>query len=127
MGSERCTTAVIRQWAVGQVLGPLDPLDVQRVGEAVQSGWLAENWQKVGYALVLLRSGHRLLGHRITRIIQSAAIGEHNISPQDEEFLGQIGISFGQLQDAVIVLQIEDISHETRTVPADQIGTVITV
>lgn len=127
LGSQRCTTAAIQQWVNGEVLGPLDPRDLQRLAEAVQSQWLTENWQKVAFALTFLRSGHRLLGHRITRIIQSAAVGEYNLSQQDEEFLGNIGISFGQLQDAVFVLEVEGKSQETRTVPSHQLGTVVTV
>ena len=125
LGSKRCTTAVIGQWASGVVFGPLDPEDVRRIGEAVQSRWLCENWQRVGAALLMLRSGHRTLGHRITRIIQSAAIGDFNLSPQDEEFLNQLGITFGQLQDAVIVLKIEAVSSESRTIPSYQVGAVI--
>ena len=127
LGSQRSSAAAIQQWVDGEVLGPLDPRDLQRLAEVVQSRWLAENWQKVAFALTVLRSGHRLLGHRITRIIQSAAVGEYNLSQQDEEFLENIGISFGQLQDAVFVLEVEGKSQETRTVPSHQLGTVVTV
>ncbi len=127
LGSQRCTTAVVQQWVDGEVLGPLDPRDLQRLAEVVKSRWLAENWQKVAFALTVLRSGHRRLGHRITRIIQSAAVGEHDLSHEDEEFLGNIGISFGQLQDAVFVLEVEGKSQETRMVPSHQLGTVVTV
>lgn len=125
LGSKRCTTAVIRQWANAEVLGPLDAEDVRRIGEAVESRWLCENWQRVGAALLMLRSGHRTLGRRITRIIQSAAIGDFDLSSQDEEFLSQLGITFGQLQDAVIVLKVESVSSEGRIIPSYQVGAVI--
>jgi hypothetical protein len=73
----------------------------------------------------MLRGGHRVLGHRITRIIQGAAIGACNLSSQDEEFLNQLGISLGQLQDAVVVQRVEGVSSEGHVIPSYQVGVVI--
>ena len=125
LGSRRATSGVIRQWAAGEVLGPLDPQDIQRVGEVVGSEWLRANWQSVGAALFAVRNGHRVLGRRITQIIQRAALGEHEISTKDRDFLAQLGITMGRLQDAVTVLTVEQISAEAGMVPVDRIGRVI--
>ena len=125
LGSRRTTSGVIRQWAAGEVLGPLDPQDIRRVGEVVGSEWLRANWRLVGAALFAVRSGHRVLGRRITQIIQKAALGEHEVSARDKDFLSQLGITMGRLQDAVTVLTVEQISADAGMVPVDHIGRVI--
>lgn len=125
LGSRRATSGVIRQWAAGEVLGPLDPQDIRRVGEVVSSEWLKENWRSVGAALFAVRNGHRVLGRRITQIIQKAALGEHEVSTKDKDFLEQLGITMGRLQDAVTVLTVEQISADAGMVPVDRIGRVI--
>lgn len=107
------------------MLGPLDPQDIRRVGEAVNSEWLRANWQSVGAALFAVRNGHRILGRRITQIIQKAALGEHEISPRDRDFLAQLGVTMGRLQDAVTVLTVEQVSADAGMVPVDRIGRVI--
>jgi hypothetical protein len=127
LGSQRLTPAAIGQWARGDVLGPLDALDIRRIGQVIDSDWLLANWQRVGLELTIVRTGHRILGRRITWIIQQAAVGDYELSGQDEEFLRQIGITIGELQDAVTLLTIEDISREAKAVPVDQIGRVILV
>jgi hypothetical protein len=125
LGSRRATSGVIRQWAAGEVLGPLDPQDIRRVGEVVGSEWLKENWRSVGAALFAVRNGHRVLGRRITQIIQKAALGEHEVSTKDKDFLAQLGITMGRLQDAVTVLTVEQVSLDAGMVPVDRIGRVI--
>jgi hypothetical protein len=125
LGSQRADPAVIGQWARGDVLGPLDAQDICRIGQIVESDWLIQNWQRVGLALLITRSGHRLLGRRITQIIQKAAVGDRELARKDEEFLQQIGISMGELQDAVTLLTVEAMSRDTKVVPIDQIGKVI--
>jgi len=125
IGSRRATSGVIRQWAAGEVLGPLDPQDIRRVGEVVGSEWLRANWLSVGAALFAVRNGHRVLGRRITQIIQRAALGEHEISTKDKDFLALLGITMGRLQDAVSVLTVEQISADAGMVPVDRIGRVI--
>jgi|SRR5882724_839062 len=127
LGSEKLSADGIGQWVRGDVLGPLDARDIVRIGEVVESTWLIQNWQRVGLALAMVRSGHRLLGRQITRIIQSAALGDYELARPDEEFLQQIGIRMGELQDAVTLLTIEAISRDGRVVPVDQIGKVIPV
>ena len=125
LGSQRISPLVISQWAKGEVLGPLDILDIYRVGQAIGSDWLVQNWQRVGLALFMTRSGHRLLGRRITQLIQKAAVGNYALARQDEEFLQQIGITMGELQDAVTLLAVEAVSGEAKAVSIDQIGKVI--
>lgn len=125
LGSKRISAVVVGQWARGDVLGPLDAQDIRRAGQTVGSQWLMDNWQRVGLALVFVRSGHRLLGRQITRIIEKAAVGDYELARQDEEFLQQIGITLGELQDAVTLLSVDAVSEERKVVPAGQIGTVI--
>jgi hypothetical protein len=127
LGSQRVDQGIVGQWARGDVLGPLDIRDIYRSGQAVGSDWLIQNWQRVGVALLMVRSGHRVLGRQITRIIQKAAVGDYELAQQDETFLRQIGITMGELQDAVTLLTVEAVSREAKIVPIDQIGRVITL
>lgn len=127
LGSRRVSPLVIGQWARGDILGPLDVQDIRRIGQAVGSTWVMENWQHIGGALLTVRSGHRLLGRTITRIILRAAVSDCELSRQDEEFLKQAGITMGELRDAVTLLAVESVSREARIVPVDQIGMVIPV
>ncbi|MDI3461492.1 MAG: hypothetical protein OJF50_000313 [Nitrospira sp.] len=127
LGSRRVTPLVVGQWAKGDVLGPLDAQDILRIGQVVQSDWLMQNWQRVGFALLIVRSGHRLLGRQITRIIQKAAVGDYELGRKDEQFLAQLGITMGELQDAVDLLTVEAVSREKKLVPIDQLGKVISL
>ena len=125
LGSQRVTPMTIAQWTRGDVLGPLDGEDIRRLGQAIGSLWLVQNWQRVGLALVMVRSGHRLLGRQITRLIQRAAVGEYELVKEDDAFLKQIGITMHELQDAVTLLQVEGVSEEPRLLPAEQTGVVL--
>ncbi|MGQ4809361.1 hypothetical protein NKDENANG_02777 [Candidatus Entotheonellaceae bacterium PAL068K] len=124
-GSQRVDQAVVGQWVRGDVLGPLDIRDIYRIGQAIGSDWLIQNWRHVGVALLMVRSGHRMLGRQITRILHRAAVGDYKLAPQDEEFLWQLGITMGELQDAVTLLTVEAVSRRGKVVRIDQIGKVI--
>jgi len=125
LGSQRISSIVIGQWARGDVLGPLDIRDIYRIGQVIESDWLIQNWQRVGLALLMVRSGHRLLGRQITRIIQRAAVGDYELAKRDAEFLEQIGVTMGELQDAVTLLAIEAVSRDAKLIPTEQIGKII--
>ncbi len=125
LGSQRSDPTIIGQWKRGYVLGPLDVMDIRRIGEAIGSDWLLQNWQRVGTALFMIRSGHRLLGRKVTQLIQKASVGDFELARKDEEFLQQVGITMGELQDAVTLFTVEDVSEEARTVPIEQIGKVV--
>lgn len=127
LGSRRLTPLVIGQWARGDVLGPLDASDIRRIGQVIESDWLIQNWQRVSLAMLLRRTGHRLLGRQVTRIIQKAAIGDYDLATKDEQFLKQLGVTMGELQDAVDLLTVEAISRETKLVPIEQVGKVVSV
>jgi ssDNA-specific exonuclease RecJ len=127
LGSQRISPIIVGQWVKGDVLGPLDAQDILRAGQVVESDWISDNWKQIGFALAVIRSGHRLLGRQITRIIQKAAIGDYELKQQEEYFLRQIGISVGELQDAVTLLTVESVSDESQIVPVDQIGKVISL
>jgi hypothetical protein len=125
LGSRRVTPAVVGQWLSGEVLGPLDATDIRRVGEVLNSEWLLANWERVGFALTLVRSGHRALGHRVTQIIQRAAVGDLELSENDRMFLDQLGITMGKLEDAVMVLSVADTVKDAGLVSLNRIGKVI--
>ena len=125
LGSQRITPLVIGQWIRGDVLGPLDVGDIRRLGMVLSSEWLTTNWQRVGVALVVVRSGHRLMGRQITKLIEQAAAGDFRLSAVDESFLQQMGITMAQLQDSVTLLKVERVYPEPDLVPIHQIGRVV--
>jgi len=122
-GSRLSDAAAIGSWARGDVLGPLDPRDVLRVGQVVGSAWLVAHAEEVGVALLLLRTGHRLLGRRMTRLIERAAVGDTELSPGDRQFLEGLGITMAVLQDAVDLLPVEAVSTKAAA-DIDRIGQV---
>lgn len=111
-GSRLSDAAAIGAWIRGQVLGPLDPKDVLRVGEIIGSSWITSHAEEVGVALLLLRTGHRLLGRQMTRLIERAAVGDTEVSKADFTFLDSLGITMAALQDAVELLAVEAVSAE---------------
>jgi hypothetical protein len=127
LGSDRLTPLVIGQWLRGDVLGPIDVGDIRRLGQVLGSEWLSANWQRVGIALMVVRSGHRLLGRQITKLIQQAATGDFKLNARDEEFLQQVGITMAQLQDSVTLLKVEAVHAERILAPIHQIGRVLPV
>lgn len=127
LGSDRVTPLVVGQWIRGDVLGPLDVSDIRRLGEALGCSWLSENWQRVGLALIVVRSGHRLLGRQITKLIQQAAVGDFRLNARDEEFLTGVGITMAQLQDSVTLLKVDAVHAERILAPVHQIGRVLPV
>jgi hypothetical protein len=76
---------------------------------------------------MVVRSGHRLLGRQITKLIQQAATGDFKLNARDEEFLQQVGITMAQLQDSVTLLKVEAVHAERILAPIHQIGRVLPV
>lgn len=122
-GSRLSDAAAIGSWARGDVLGPLDPKDVLRIGQITSSAWLVAHAEEVGVALLLLRKGHRLLGRQMTRLIERAAVGDMNVSQEDRTFLEGLGITMAVLEDAVELLEVELVSAE-GLVDVEKIGQV---
>ena len=79
------------------------------------------------FALTLVRSGHRALGHRVTQLIQRATLGNLELSENDQMFLDQLGITMGKLEDAVMVLAVADTVRDAGLVSLNRIGKVIPV
>jgi len=127
LGSTIVTPATIGHWARGTVHGPRDINDILRVGQAVGSQWLMDHWREVGLALIAIRSGSISLGHQITKLIQRAALGDLELSEDEQQFLEQTGITMGELQDAATLVTVTAVSSDTTEVPSEQVGNVFLV
>lgn len=136
LGSQRLAPGVIGQWErdptdeeidQATVLGPLDPIDLQRIGQIVKSSWLQEHWQEVGRALLLIRDKQRRRGRQLTELLQRAAIGDDKLTPQDNELLERHGITPGRLKDAVTLITVKHTTTEPRRVPIAQLGELIPI
>jgi len=126
-GSTVTSPQTVGLWARGEALGPSDPEDIWRVGEAVGSQWLTANWREVAQALRGVRSDHRVFGREITRLIQRVAAGHQELSAEEGRLLEELGVGLAELQDAVSLLRVVGVSSETTSVPADQVGMVIRI
>lgn len=126
-GSTIVTAASIGHWARGTVHGPQDINDILRTGEAIGSEWLMGHWREVGLALIAIRSGSISLGHQITKLIQRAALGDLELSADEQQFLEQTGITMGELQDAATLVTVSAISSDTTEVPSERVGNVFVV
>ena len=126
-GSTIITPATIGHWARGTVHGPQDINDILRVGQAIGSEWLMDHWREVGLALIAIRSGSISLGHQITKLIQRAALGDLELSADEQQFLEQTGITMGELQDAATLITVSAVSPDTTEVPSERVGNVFVV
>lgn len=126
-GSTITNPATIGHWARGTVHGPQDINDILRVGQAIGSEWLMNHWRKVGLALIAIRSGSISLGHQITKLIQRAALGDLELSADEQQFLEQTGITMGELQDAATLVTVSSVSPDTTEVARERVGNVFVV
>lgn len=126
-GSTIVTPATIGHWARGTVHGPQDINDILRVGQAIGSEWLMDHWREVGLALIAIRSGSISLGHQITKLIQRAALGELELSADEQQFLEQTGITMGELQDAATLVTVSAVSSDITEVSSERVGNVFVV
>jgi hypothetical protein len=124
-GSRLTDAAAIGGWVRGASFGPLDARDVLRVGQVLGSAWITAHWEEVGVALLFLRTGHRLLGRQMTRLIERAAVGDTELSAEDHAFLTGLGITMAVLQDAVDLLTVEAVGTDIHPVRIEQVGHVV--
>lgn len=125
LGSELSTPFAIGSWIRGDVLGPLDPLDVGRTGNVVQSRWIVENSEKLAQALMTVRSFRRGTGRELSKVIRKIAGGRRHLDDEDREFLAKVRISEGELEDAVQLIPVVGVGQGLHTISTADLGRVI--
>jgi hypothetical protein len=116
----RVQAETVRLWCTGATIGPDDPADLGRVGEAAGDPVLAAQAAEVWRAMRTLRGAHVRAGRRLAalaRVIGPAA-GDGRL-PADEVIDPASGLTAGDLGAAVMVL------HVTRIEPAEAVPLVL--
>jgi hypothetical protein len=103
----RVQAETVRLWCTGATIGPDDPADLGRVGEAASDPVLTAQAAEVWRAMRTLRGAHVRAGRRLAalaRVIGPAA-GDGRL-PADEVIDPASGLTAGDLGAAVVVLLV---------------------
>ncbi len=108
-------TQTVRLWVVGQTIGPEDPQDIRRVGEALGDDSLVTNYQAIADAIKNLRAAHVRLGHRLAviarRVGPRAAAG---LVDDDEIIDERTGITASDFRDSIDILTVQTVEAAGR-------------
>lgn len=121
-GSRITSNQTTRSWIRGNVLGPRDDVDVDRLAEILQVG------KRDGRIIVSvkqsvkgLRSVYRGFARIVYRTVLVAGSGGQ-LSDAEESLLQDHGLRLSDLREAVSVSVVEDVGATPEMVPANRIG-----
>jgi hypothetical protein len=123
MGDTSITSeATIGAWIRGDVGGPADKADIERVAKAIDDEVLAAKAQQVGWALTTLHRIHRKLGRWL-----AAQIDDATVAPADATVDAALGVHVADLLDAVSLWPVTAVEEDRFTVSSAVIGTLLPV
>lgn len=109
------TPGAISHWVHGRVIGPDDPEDIRRFGEAIGDRFLAENWRLLGKAIKTLRVHRRKVGRQLAKVIEQQSYAGLE---EDGYFDHRLGIHMSDLAEALTTHTVVSVDGRTRPVPA---------
>lgn len=118
-GSRIRTATAVRMWLNGTVMGPDDPEDLRRVGEAYGDPVLMVAWREIGRSLERVRIMNRVLGRWLSRVIVEAGTGQG-----DEVLDPELGLFADDFRDAVKTYRVAAVEERLVRVPASSLGIV---
>lgn len=116
-GSQMMSTPGIRCWVVGEVLGPSDGQDIQRVGIIFNDEALIQEWKNIDQALRRIRGLHISLARKLNRIIVQAGLKGQRPDASEECIDPDLNLYLDDFRDSVTVHRIVAISRDTELVP----------
>ncbi len=116
-GSKIQTPQAVRNWVVGQVLGPRDGADIRRVGEIFDDGVLMEEWKSIDMALRRVRGLHLSLARKLNQIIVDVGLRGISRSDSEECIDPELNLYLDDFRDSVTLHRIVSVGEEISQVP----------
>jgi hypothetical protein len=116
-GSQMQTTPGIRAWVSGEVLGPSDALDIQRVGAVFGDEALIQEYTNIARALRRLRGLHTSLARKLNRIIVRGGVRSRSPEASEECIDQELNLYLDDFRDSVTLHRIVAIGQERLDVP----------
>jgi hypothetical protein len=107
----RRETQTIRLWVVGTTIGPLDRLDVRRLGEALEDATLRDHHDLVYEGIDSFRNAHAQLMERVGALaLRVGPAATSGALRSDEVIDERSGLTAADFQDCIELLQVCSIS-----------------
>jgi len=116
-GSSMQTTAGVRFWVVGEVLGPDDPEDIRRTGEVFNDEVLLQKWKDIDRALRKIRGLHISLALKLNRMIVQAGLKSRHPDTSEECIDAGLNLYLDDFRDSVGLHHVTAISQDVKQVP----------
>jgi len=107
-GSAIQTPQAVYCWATGRVMRPRDPEDLRRLSDILDMPFTRECYKLIHNAGNRIHGLHIQLSRRLKAWILQGAQGNHM---RDEIIDRELQLTFGDVQDALILLKIEDVEE----------------
>ena len=119
-GTSITTEQAVGMWIRGEVDGPLDPEDIKRFALAVGDNRLAEEADRIGWAVKTLHRVRRKIGTWL-----SAQISGARLRPEDTLIDADLGIRVADLLESVSSYEVDAVEPGPFQVPPDTVGVVL--
>lgn len=104
-------TQTIRLWVIGQTIGPGDPLDVRRVGEALEDAPLRDHHTTVYQGIDAFRGAHAQLMERVGALaLKFGAAASAGAMRADEIIDERSGLTAADFQGCIEILRVQSIA-----------------
>jgi len=107
-GSTIQTSAAVYCWAKGLVMRPRDPEDLRRLSEILDMPFTRQCYKLIHRAGDRIHGLHIQLSQRLKAWILKGAEGDHM---RDEVIDQDLQLTFGDVQDALLLLEVEDVEE----------------
>jgi hypothetical protein len=106
----RRETQTVRLWVIGDTIGPMDSLDVRRVGEALDDAPLRDHHTMVYQGIDAFRKAHAQLMQRVgTLALQVGPAASAGAMRADEVIDDRSGLTAADFQGCVEILRVSSI------------------
>jgi hypothetical protein len=108
LGSELISPMTLRNWLQGKTLCPDEAEDLRRLAEILSMKYVVQNYRKISHSAKRLSGLHRGLARKLNRWLTSQAAGGE-IRNDDEIIDSELNLSFADLQNSLILLDVQDV------------------
>jgi hypothetical protein len=116
-GSRMQTSPGVRAWVTGDVLGPGDAADIQRVGTIFSDEALTQEWRNIDAALRRVRGLHASLARRLNRVLVQAGLRSRQADAADECIDQELNLYVDDFRDTVSIHRVVAVEQRSSPVP----------